>query len=411
MSADDLVLRRDMIAGARIDRPGIRASFLAAALASVAAFVMAVIAFIDTRRFFEPDYTLFALALLLVAGTAFVAYYLRPRNHLTVLLRDGSALVMVSRDATFLNLCLEAFERLWLDEERARASLYLHAGHRSVDFGPAISGAPVETLVEQRAEVPDLPLFPADGAPDDAEAEPVPAVDAAPDPAGPVAEPELQEPEPVAVELDGQTGVSDAVAPEIVPDMVPDAAEVADTKRPSLAQRVAARFRKAEAEAEVQADVDAEGKPPAEDTVVSQPLPDLPPLSFTQEAEPFVPHDAPVPDDVPLPEPPTHEQAETWQVSFDAEDEAFLIEPERFDDVRPRIQALARLLHDRASGQDVADAIDVLELLTRRGVANEREERALHRALEVMRSKLSMYPAAIELMNEVAVAAERPSAG
>ena len=385
LSADDLVFQRDMMAGVRIDRPGFRISFIAAALALFGSLVLSIAAFIDTRQFFDPDYTLFALSLFPVIGAAAATYILRPRNHLTVMLRDGSALVMVSRDATFLGLCLEAFERMWLDQDRARASLYLHAGHRSVDFGPAITGAPVETLVEPRSEAADLPRFPAE-----IESEPLdaPMMDA-PVIEPPVIEPPVIEPpvidEPVADVP--QTGVSEAVTED-------------DDGAPTVV------------------DNEPAATPP--------PMPDLPEQSFEPEVaeasdEAIVP--ASLFDDLPMPgkdqgadDADTGKDQETasdaplpdWAQPAEVTEERYLIDPAVFDETRPRIEALTRLLHDRASGQGVADAIDVLELLTHRGIANRREDRALRRAIEVLNGKLSMYPAAIELLEEVSVAAGEP---
>ena len=352
LSADDLVLRRDMIAGVRIDRPGTRPSFVVSVLALLASILLAIAAFVDTRRFFDPSYALFALSLLPVVGTAAAAFLVRPRNHLTIMLRDGSALVMASRDATFLNLCLEAFERLWLDEDRARASLYLHAGHRSVDFGPAITGAPVETQIEQRTEAADLPLFPA----------------------------ELDDPVEVPAGDALETGVSEAVTGDDGPDAHAEAHHPAVDISP------------------LPTDVSL-SEPIREPVSVPVPIPVLPPPSFPDQG------DTPAEPDRDAAAPPP---LADWTKPAEDVVERYVIDPQVFQDMRPRIEALARLLHDRAQGQGVADAIDVLELLTRRGVASGREDRALRRSIEVLNGKLSMYPAAIELLDEVSRAAGEP---
>lgn len=147
LTADSLVVRRDSVVGARLDRPGVRLSFMAVAVLWLLSLAASLMAFAQTLQFFEPDYTVFAASLLPLLGLGLLGFVLRPRSHLSLLLADGSVLAMASSDKGFLNLCLEAFERLWADEMRSRSSLYLHAGHRSVDFGAPLAQVAVAAPV------------------------------------------------------------------------------------------------------------------------------------------------------------------------------------------------------------------------------------------------------------------------
>jgi hypothetical protein len=379
LTADDVVVRRDMLASARIDTFGVRLSFVIVAGLFLVSLTASVSAFLETLQFFEPDYTLFALSLLPLIAFGYGTYWLRPRQHFTVLLRDGSALGVLSRDGNFLTRCLEAFERLWSDPMRAQSSLYVHAAHRSVDFGPPAGG--IDVLANTPDEGPmalTLPVFSED---EDEEAKDSPPLVPQPEKPGP------EEPDP---------------GPSQEPDLPPlpplDARDGADEDGKENGDRTT------HVSAALEADDPVDDEPPdlEED---EGPLPPLPP-PFPLPAD-----DGPDGDDDDLLRPGTD--------APDAADELAEGEPEiddrpfgdhvgvpaaAFVDVRPKVEALVRLLRDRAPAQGISDAVDVLELMTRRGCDTPMEVRALARSVQLLGERMSAYPTAVELLESVAVA-------
>jgi hypothetical protein len=63
-----------------------------------------------------------------------------------------------------------------------------------------------------------------------------------------------------------------------------------------------------------------------------------------------------------------------------------------------------RLLRERAPAQGISDAVDVLELMTRRGCETPVEVRALARSVQLLGERMSAYPTAVELLDSVAEA-------
>lgn len=402
LSADDLVIRRDMLAGARVDSLGLRLSFIIVAVLLVASATATVSAFEQTLQFFEPDYTLFALSLVPLVGLAFAAFALRPRTHFTLILRDGSALCMVSRDANFLTLCLEAFERLWSDPVKAQSALYLHAGHRSVDFGPSVGA--IETLAKRSDDEPlglSLPVFgdelahddePADRQRDDDDEPFVPpfADDPQTDGGGTRSEPSIE------LELDDLIGAE------------PVGFEPGTEPKPEAA---------AESAHEVEA-----GPTDIVETQVSAAVeePDVPPKGTAVSAATNLPEEATAPDDFlparvdvsradndlmvpddPAPE-PENQEPEPDQAEALADDPVEPVIPANaFVRVQPKVMTLVRLLRERAPTQGISDAVDIMDLMTRKGCATVREAQALARAVDVLRERMTAYPAAIELLDEV----------
>lgn len=377
LSADDIVVRRDMLAGARIDKLGVRLSFVVVAILFLISLVGSISAFVETLQFFDPDYGLFALSILPVLVFGYGAYLFHPRQHFTVLLRDGSVLAMVSRDGNFLTLCLEAFERLWADPEKLSASLYLHAGHRSVDFGP--DGGGIDILANQHEGDPiglSLPVFSDDDHVED------------------------------DVPEDTYREVHHEGPPQLV--IVPDESDLANALADEL--------------------LDDEPDMPEPETHVSsavmddeldddhEELPSFPPLPpphsliddehakaelEAQEDEPILP--APVnrrvDDEIDYVD---ELAASLATLAFnDADEETSGVPPSAFADVLPRVRTLVGLLRERAPLQGISDAVDVLELMTRKGCSHPREGRALVRSVDVLRERLVAYPAAIELLDEV----------
>jgi hypothetical protein len=358
LTADDIVLRRDMIAGVRVDMLGVRVSFLLVAVLLLLNLCASVVAFVDTLQFFDPDYTVFALSLLPLPLLMYGAYQLRPRRHLTLLLRDGSALGVLSGDGNFLTRCLEAFERLWAAPSGSDASLYLHAAHRSVDFGPPPGG--IDVLANTRREGPmalSLPVFAEEeedtADPSDRRRKPVAPVD---------------EPEPE---------VDHGAEPSLpFPSMTFD-----DEPEPEGDQKRGRRPEAPETAVEPGDDDEGDTLPP-----FPPPLPPLPEQDGEEDDEAGEP-DEPVAVE-PEPEP------------------VFTGDPERvpaeaFVAVRPKVEALVRLLRERAPAQGINDAVDVLELMTRRGCTNPREVRALARSVDLLRERMSSYPTAVDLLDAV----------
>lgn len=392
VSADEIIVRRDMLAGARIDSFGVRPTFIITASLFLANFIFSVSAFLETMQFFQPNYTVFALSLLPMIGLGLAAYKLRPRKHFTVLLRDGSAIGLLSRDGNFLTRCLEAFERLWADPRRAQASLYLHIQHRSVDFGPPPGG--LDVLANEapgKSPALTLPVF-AEADEDSRE-----RVDNA-------GEDELETLIPrqsAEAQLDERNTLDDTLTlpPPPPPDDINDASgEVEDN------------------EAGQDAAADEPPLPPLPPPLPSDELPPVPkpmdpdddlivPIADEGEGEDGVadeeatePEHEPDADPEPEVEP---EPAEVLEPPQSVDAQAFLV-------VRPKVEALVRLLRERAPAQGISDAVDVLELMTRRGCKNEREVRALARSVEVLRERMHAYPTAVELMDDVAKAGRLP---
>jgi len=378
LTADDVVVRRDMLAGARIDTLGVRLSFIAVAVLFAVNVVASVAAFLETLQFFEPDYSIFALSLLPLIVLGYGAYRLRPRQHFTILLRDGSALGVLSRDGNFLTRCLEAFERLWADPMRAKSSLYLHAAHRSVDFGPPAGG--IDVLANTPDEGPmalTLPVF-GDDEEDDEKAAPKNSDDP----------PDLPE-MPVKDEAPGPTQVDDPLPP-LPPLSLSDEADEPITQVSSA----------------LDAD-DPQDDAPKDDDVSLPPLP----LQFPEQDE----DEPPVSDEEQLEESTDEEEAtpeaapeETDQATPDEDEDSrpfgdhVGVPAAAFLDVRPKVEALVRLLRERAPAQGISDAVDVLELMTRRGCDTPVEVRALARSVELLSERMSAYPTAVELLDDVA---------
>ncbi len=363
LTADDLVVHRDMVAGARIDTYGVRPSFVLSFAMLLGAIGLSIAAFVETLQFFQPNYTVFGLSILPVIVLGLLVLRLRPAQHFTVLLRDGSALGMRSRDNNFLTRCLEAFERLWADPTTAQSSLYLHAVHRSADLGPPTGG--IDVIATSRSDGEDLiaplPLFePVEDEadePDEASAHesiippdlPPPPADDGPGDDEPF-DVETVEDEEAQVDAVGNGGTS------VVADN-------SDSMSSSRAEE--------EAEADTAVEEDDDLLQPGDGT-----------------------------NDLQLPDHPDPGMAASPAVErIDAQD---------FDDVRPKVQALVKLLRERAPAHDIGDAVDVLELMTRRGCSNPIEVRALSRAIDLLRDRMQAYPTAVELLERVALEGNLP---
>lgn len=379
LTADDVVVRRNMLAGARIDTLGVRLSFIAVVTLFAVNVVASVAAFLETLQFFEPDYSIFALSLLPLIGLGYAAYRLRPRQHFTILLRDGSALGVLSRDGNFLTRCLEAFERLWADPMRAKSSLYLHAAHRSVDFGPPAGG--IDVLANTPDEGPMALTLPVFGNDEEDEEKAAPK-----NSDGPPDLPEI----PVEEDAPESTQTDDALPP--LPPL-----SLSDEKDDEPITQVSSALDADEPQDDA----------PEEDDVA---LPPLPPQFPEQEED-----EAPVSDEEQLEE-STDEEEATPEAAPEETDQAIPDEDEdprpfgdhvgvpaaAFLDVRPKVEALVRLLRERAPAQGINDAVDVLELMTRRGCDTPVEVRALARSVELLSERMSAYPTAVELLDDVA---------
>ncbi|MEQ8658690.1 MAG: hypothetical protein RIC24_15415 [Hyphomicrobiales bacterium] len=375
LTADNVVVRRDMLAGARIDNLGVRVSFIVVAALFALNIIGSVSAFLETLQFFEPDYSIFALSLLPLIGLGYGAYRLRPRQHFTILLRDGSALGVLSRDGNFLTRCLEAFERLWSDPMRANSSLYLHAAHRSVDFGPPAGG--IDVLANTPDEGPMALTLPVFG--DDDEDDTAPR-----DRDGPPGLPEM----PVKEEASEPLQTDDPLPP--LPPL-----SLSDEDDEPITQVSAA----------LEAD-DPQDDAPEKDDVS---LPTLPPQFPEQDGEEPAPDkeqpEVSVDADDPIPE-AAPEDVDDVATEPDVNPRPFGdhvgVPAAAFLDVRPKIEALVRLLRERAPAQGISDAVDVLELMTRRGCDTPVEVRALARSVQLLSERMSAYPTAVELLDDVA---------
>ncbi|MBO6673878.1 MAG: hypothetical protein JJ908_07065 [Rhizobiales bacterium] len=378
LTADDVVVRRDMLASARIDTFGVRLSFVIVAGLFLVSLTASVSAFLETLQFFEPDYTLFALSLLPLIAFGYGTYWLRPRQHFTIFLRDGSALGVLSRDGNFLTRCLEAFERLWSDPMRAQSSLYVHAAHRSVDFGPPAGG--IDVLANTPDEGPmalTLPVFSED---EDA------ATDENSSP--PRSEkPQLVEPDP---ELSQEPDLP-PLPPHDARDDPDDGSEEDDDRTTHVSAAL-----------EVDGPVDDEPSDLDEDEGPLPPLP--PPFPIPADDEPDGDDDLLGPGS----DAPDAGEGELVEEEPEIDDRPFGdhvgVPAAAFVDVRPKVEALVRLLRERAPAQGISDAVDVLELMTRRGCDTPVEVRALARSVQLLGERMSAYPTAVELLESVAEA-------
>lgn len=382
LTADDVVVRRDMLASARIDTFGVRLSFVIVAGLFLVSLTASVSAFLETLQFFEPDYTLFALSLLPLIAFGYGTYWLRPRQHFTIFLRDGSALGVLSRDGNFLTRCLEAFERLWSDPMRAQSSLYVHAAHRSVDFGPPAGG--IDVLANAPDEGPmalTLPVFSEDeDAAANEESPPARSLKSEPD-----------EPDPVPAE-----------EPDLPPLPPLDARDDLDDDNQEGVDQTT------HVSAALEADDPADDEPshvPSDLDEDDGPLPPLPP-PFPMPGE-----DEPDGDDdllSPGSDEPNAGNDEPVEDEQETDDRPFGdhvgVPASAFVDVRPKVEALVRLLRERAPAQGISDAVDVLELMTRRGCDTPVEVRALARSVQLLGERMSAYPTAVELLDNVAEA-------
>ncbi len=417
LSADDLVIRRSMLAGARIDTLGVRVSFLVLAGLMLGNLVFSAVAFVETLQFFQPNYTVFALSLLPLLALGAATYRLRPRQHFTLLLQDGSALGLRSRDGNFLTRCLEAFDRLWTDPVRGAASLYLHVQHRSVDFGPAPvpPSAGIDVVANASQNSPKVGRT---AALVETVGPPLPPVYAAD-------EEELEALIPRRMDEPDEKPAGQGRADPKPADANPADEEPSDSARDQVA------LEDRDGALENTPDDAAEGG--HDGALYEAPLPPLPPPLPTDElpeipqavhpdADLLVPMDddlvnaksdevvaapgGPIWEPEPELEPEPEPEPATWEHLPPPED----IPAAAFVGTRPKVEALVRLLRERAPSQGIGDAVDVLELMTRRGCKNEREVRALSRSVQVLHEKMHAYPTAVELMEDVRRAGRLPAA-
>ncbi|MBV6656174.1 MAG: hypothetical protein KI785_00245 [Devosiaceae bacterium] len=455
LSAEGIVVRRDAIVGVRLDRPGTRLSFVAMASLLLIALGASAVAFAQTLQFFDPDYTVFAVSLLPVLGFGLACWMVRPRQHLSILLTDGSVLALQSKDAAFLDLCLEAFERLWSDPSRARSALYIHAEHRSVDFGPEVAAPlppiPVPMPAAQPAPAgvslppvpPSLIDQPVDSravADRDDRASMLPMFDL---PVFPEDE-EPSQPAKAAPQEAAQEAPSEAEV-KAAPDPEAEAAAAAEAQDKSLEEArrrlrtIAARQRQdrsAAPQAAVQAAADEAGEPAASDGRVKDLADSLAEMAVgASVATPPAEADEPSPEADVAAEPETadaeaganqaNELAEQLEplveaappapaaevepaandAALEVDDNFTPIPASAFDTVRGNVKTLARLLRQRSSSPALTDAVDILEKHTMEGCATERDVRALARSVSILRGRMTVYPAAIQVLDAVEIAA------
>lgn len=396
LTADGIVLNRDAVIGARLDKPGIRASFVLVVLLTIAALALSVTLFMQTLQFFDPNYTRVALSLIPLAALCWASYQLRPRNHLTVMVSDGSALLLASSDGNFLGMCLEAFERLWADKSRARASLYLHAAHRSVDFGPSgtLGGIAGSNVSDPLPPMPELPMFEEDEDEPDAEVKradtpqlddmpvdaafpplaplpPAPKVDAEVDPA-----PELVSPPPLPTPPTVETPRQKAIEPEL------SIADLLGTDEvPNEDERVEPVLVEEVIETRSEGDQDSLDDMSVDDDMFAlaiEPEPEPEPEVIEEEPEPAEPEEPAGP----------------------------VIEAQAFDSIRPKVGTLSRLLRDRPDFAELIDAVDVMDKHIETGCETLGEAEALAGAITAMRGPLAVYPAALQVVEAVAQAGE-----
>lgn len=418
LTADGIVLNRDAVIGARLDKPGIRASFVFVVLLTAAALVLCATLLLQTLQFFDPDYTRFVLSLIPLVALGWACFQLRPRNHLTVMISDGSALLLTSKDGNFLSMCLEAFERLWADKSRMRASLYLHAAHRSVDFGPsgalALGAAGGSNVNDPLPPMPELPLF------DDSEDEPSPEMemDEAPaieQDAASIEEVLVQEilteddrsplPPPPPFEAEAEADP----APEVsAPPPLPPAEDAPEHAAPAPEPELSI------------ADLLGSDDAPGEEERV-EPVLDERPVLVEEQVEVKSDDDSDRLDEAtagedmfalaiapePEPEPePVEEEPEPEPEPEPVEPAGPAIEAETFDSIRPKVGTLSRLLRDRPDFAELIDAVDVMDKHIEAGCQTREEAEALAAAIVAMRGPLAVYPAALQVVEAVAQAGE-----
>lgn len=394
LTADDIVLNRSAVIGARLDRPGIRVSFVLVVLLLIASLMLSVTLFLQTLQFFNPDYSRFALSLVPLLALAWSAYQLRPRHHLTVLISDGSALLLASGDGNFLSMCLEAFERLWADKSRMRASLYLHAAHRSVDFGPSGSLALTDDVDEPLPPMPELPMF-ADG--DD---EPVVAYGRAPEPVDREQEsslPPVPPPPPVA-DLGYEEPVEVDPAPTLPPPPLPPVDEplagTAAEPELSIAELLGAEQQQNDEKVEEERIEPELDETPDE----AQAIDDSDKLDAVTAGEDMFALDIePEAEPEPVePETPAEPEVPAGPV----------IEAPAFDAIRPKVSTLSRLLRDRPDFSELIDAVDVVDEQIEAGCQTLADAEALAGAVATLRGPLAVYPAALQVVEAIAQAGE-----
>lgn len=414
LTADGIVLNRDAVIGARLDKPGVRTSFVLVTLLLIAALVLCTTLLLQTLQFFDPDYTRFALSLIPLIALGWASYQLRPRNHLTVLISDGSALLLASPDGNFLSMCLEAFERLWADKSRMRASLYLHAAHRSVDFGPsdrlALDVAGGSDVNDPLPPMPELPMF------EDSEEES----------ARPMGEAAAPEPDDQPVE-----DVYPPLPPPPDPVPEPEAANVREVASPPPLPTVVEVPQDEAVEPELSiaellgADDHTDVEVPTEQERIEPELADEP-LGPREPLEPLEPVEVRADDDSdrldeitagedmfalaiePEPEPVAEvpEAVEPEEPEEPEEPAGPVIAAETFDGIRPKVATLIRLLRDRPDFAQLLDAVDVMDKHIEAGCQKQSEAEALASAIAAMRGPLAVYPAALQVVEAVAQAAD-----
>lgn len=404
LTADGIVLNRDAVIGARLDKPGIRASFVFVVLLTAAALVLCATLLLQTLQFFNPDYTRFVLSLIPLVALGWACFQLRPRNHLTVMISDGSALLLASKDGNFLSMCLEAFERLWADKSRMRASLYLHAAHRSVDFGPsgalALGAAGGSNVNDPLPPMPELPLF------DDSEDEPSPEMEMGGAPAieqdaASIEEVLVQEilteddraplPPPPPFEAEAETE-ADPVPEVSAPPPLPPAEDAPEQVAPEPELSIA--------------DLLGSDDVPEEEERVEPVLDEEPVEDKTDDDSDRLDEATAGEDMFALAIAPEPEPVEEEPEPEPEEPAGPAIEAEAFNSIRPKVGTLSRLLRDRPDFAELIDAVDVMDKHIEAGCRTREEAEALAGAIAAMRGPLAVYPAALQVVEAVAQAGE-----
>ncbi|MEM1287788.1 MAG: hypothetical protein AAGH60_05510 [Pseudomonadota bacterium] len=473
VTADKIVVRRDSVIGARIEPRGYRPLFVVALICLWAAASVSVALFSQTLRFFEPNYLFFGLSLVPVVIAVIFIVALRPRQHLSVLLSDGTTLAMPSTDTAFLNLCLEAFERLWASELSSDHAIYIHAGHRSVDFrsaptvaksagvdksraratgstrqvpaapleatspppAPAAAGVRLDTgmypLPEREPDRPmlpliDLPVFSDEDAAGIASN--VPTVSTETAPRGALSEraisadthaaqptrgqaPASGLPAVSTGEADREKGVSFSTNGQENSARTAEALAVATLQEIFGGETSDSVVEPSRSDRET---LDGDGSVPEEpdtksrDSVSTRKVSAVDdPQSGNKDLRPSPPKSA---DSTPVSKEPDREeiaQALTEEAIAEEVVEHHGLAPiraEAFDTVRSNVTTLARLLKTRSSSPALADAVETLEKLTIEGCTTEREVRALARSISILRGRMTVYPAAIQVLDAVEVA-------
>lgn len=430
LTADNIVLNRDAVIGARLDKPGVRLSFVLVVLLLVAALSLSVTLFLQSLQFFDPDYTRFALSLIPLIALAWASFQLRPRNHLTVLISDGSALLLSSSDGNFLSMCLEAFERLWADKSRMRASLYLHAAHRSVDFGPSGTGLlaarEVSSVNDPLPPMPELPMFDDEdeqSSPDGEERDTGEASGTSQKNIvlQAVLEDSMDEALPARPARSGAEPDQEAMATQeaMAPPPLPAGAPDDDGEDHAVVVSELSVADLLGADGAPEEDIRVE--PVLVDEPVETPSAEVPsavaPSEETPSAETSMVED-PVSEDEDRLDALTAgedmfdlaiepEEAEAEQEPEEPEEPAGpVIERTAFDRIRPKVGTLSRLLRDRPDFAELIDAVDVMDLYVEAGCQTREEAEALAAAIATMRTPLAVYPAALQVVVAVADAGD-----